>query len=97
MNHRQYIDILLEGNTTPEGKYAIVKNVPANNLKHYGDILPVTFNCDMKKFIGKRLWLYPSEFYKGLWNDPEYNFYYHPDWLTFEDEEQPNLFKRDPE
>jgi len=94
MNHIQYLDVLLE---SPQGRWAIVKNVPVDSVKYFeGESQKVPFMPNMKQFIGKRLFLYPSEYYKGLWKDEETKWYYHPDWLNFEDEEEPNLFTRDP-
>jgi hypothetical protein len=95
MNHIQYLDLLLE---SPQGRWAVVKNVPINTWEYFGgsEGQKVPFMPDMKQFIGKRLFLYPSEFYKGLWKDEATGWYYHPDWLDFKDEEQLNLFTRDP-
>jgi hypothetical protein len=103
MNHLKYLDMLTESSAYKIAaefapRWAIVRNVPHHDKKYYGrQGNDIYFEIGMKKFIGQRLRLYPSSTYSGLWKDDDNNWYYHPDWLRFDDEDQQiNLFTADP-
>jgi len=84
-----------------EGKWAIVKNVKIGaNAPSNTDII---FIGNMIQFIGKRIYLVPSRTYLPMWqhyytppNGYKKSYLFDKQWLTFEDDEEPNLFTRDP-
>jgi hypothetical protein len=98
MNHLKYLDILLEQDDKL-GRWATVKDIPVDKISYNSVGDPsIHFSKYMTKNIGKRFLFKPFENDPKtlFWKNPLDGFWYHKDWLDFEDEEEPNLFTRDP-
>jgi len=98
MNHLKYLDTLLEQDNKL-GRWATVKDIPVGKRSYDSEGDPsIHFSKFMVPDVGKRFFFKPFENNpKALfWKNPSNDFYYHKDWLYFEDEEEPNLFTRDP-
>lgn len=103
MNHLEYLGMLLEQDDKL-GRWATVKNIKIGTVSlpdpasTYGAGLH--FKQWQAQYIGKRLLFHPyNDEPDAVWwtpKPPEQFLWYHKDWLIFDDEEQPNLFTRDP-